>query len=301
MARLAARDERYNALVQRLGGRARPAAAPSRALRLQVTAREHVADDVVALRLEGDGPLPRWQPGAHVALRLPSGRRRTYSLCGDPLDRAGYRVAVRRLGGGSAELHALRVGTELLVRAPRNGFPFAGEPEVCFVAGGIGLTALLPMVVDAHRLGLRWQLVHVGRSRGSMPFTAELPPGDVELRVGRAGPPLLAHVSPQAAVYLCGPASMLDDVRGQLGGRSLHHERFVPPPVVGGRPFVLELGRSGRRLAVPADRSALDVLLDARPDYPVGCRQGYCGTCTVDGVRVCVERPDGGLLRLGSL
>ncbi|GMA87790.1 hypothetical protein GCM10025868_30400 [Angustibacter aerolatus] len=68
-----------------------------------MTAREHVADDVVALRLEGDGPLPRWQPGAHVALRLPSGRRRTYSLCGDPLDRAGYRVAVRRLGGGSAE------------------------------------------------------------------------------------------------------------------------------------------------------------------------------------------------------
>ncbi|GMA87791.1 hypothetical protein GCM10025868_30410 [Angustibacter aerolatus] len=94
---------------------------------------------------------------------------------------------------------------------------------------------------------------------------------------------------------------MLDDVRGRWAAAACTTSASCPRPSSAAGRSCSSLGRSGRRLAVPADRSALDVLLDARPDYPVGCRQGYCGTCTVDGVRVCVERPDGGLLRLGSL
>ena len=53
-------------------------------------------------------PLPRWFPGAHIDIHLPSGRLRQYSLCGDPGRRDVYRIAVRRIvdgGGGSIEVH----------------------------------------------------------------------------------------------------------------------------------------------------------------------------------------------------
>jgi ferredoxin-NADP reductase len=75
-----------------------------------VTKRELLTPDVVALTLADPdgGLLPSWTPGAHIDVRLPSGRRRQYSLCGSPGRRTDYRIAVRRIpdgGGGSNEMH----------------------------------------------------------------------------------------------------------------------------------------------------------------------------------------------------
>ncbi|PRY43993.1 PDR/VanB family oxidoreductase [Umezawaea tangerina] len=272
---------------------------PNAPLVLEVARRTRVAPDVVALRLVGDGPLPAWQPGCHLDLHLPSGLRRQYSLCGDPADRDGYRIAVRRVGAGSAEVHDLPTGTRITVRGPRNAFPFVAGGPVLFVAGGIGITAILPMVQASRRDGLDWRLVYVGRAR-AMPFLDELPDDRVEVRTGRSAD-LLRDAHPEGAVYCCGPPSMLDAVRRDFASARLHFERFSPPPVVDGRPFSLELRRSGVVLPVPADRSALDVLKDLRPDVPYSCRQGFCGTCEVGGVRVCVQRPTGDRLVLEDL
>ncbi|HEX6341350.1 PDR/VanB family oxidoreductase [Umezawaea sp.] len=282
-----------------LMGRARPG-RPGSIPRLAVAERRVVARDVVALRLVGDGPLPAWQPGCHLDLHLDSGLRRQYSLCGDPSDRTGYRIAVRRVGAGSTEVHALRPGDRIAVRGPRNAFPFVAEGPVLFVAGGIGITPILPMVLESRRRGLDWRLVYTGRSTDSMPFLDELPGDRVDVRVGRADGPLRdAH--PDGAVYCCGPPSMLAAVRRDFASTRLHFERFAPPPVVDGRPFDLELRRSGVVLRVPADRTALDVLRDLRPNVPHSCRQGFCGTCAVGGVRVCVDRPAGDRLVLEEL
>ena len=57
---------------------------------------------------------------------------------------------------------------------PRNGFAFCGEPKLLLLAGGIGITPLLPMAREAQRRGLDWHLVHAGRSEASMPFAEEL-------------------------------------------------------------------------------------------------------------------------------
>src|SRR5699024_7893600 len=111
--------------------------------------------DVVELRLvPADRPtLPRWHPGAHIDVHLPSGTVRQYSLCGDPAARDHYRIAVRRIpdgGGGSVEIHdRLPVGATVTTLGPRNAFPFAvpgyGSPtrRVRFIAGGIGITPIL--------------------------------------------------------------------------------------------------------------------------------------------------------------
>ena len=287
----------------------RPLARPTPPLRLTVTGHRTIATGIAELRLAGPGggELPGWQPGAHIRLRLPSGRERHYSLCGDPADRTVYRIAVRRLaegGGGSAEIHdELLPGTELTVRRPRNGFAFCAEPSVLLLAGGIGITPLLPMAREAQRLGLDWRLVHVGRSADTLPFGDELralDPARVEIRTDdRHGVPtgagLLAHTRRGTAVYCCGPAPMLAAVQGALEAsatRTLHFERFGAAPVLDGRPFTVRLGAGGPLLAVPADRSALDVALEQRPDLPYSCHQGFCGTCRVQVLAGTPEHRD---------
>ncbi|WP_250281726.1 MULTISPECIES: 2Fe-2S iron-sulfur cluster-binding protein [unclassified Frankia] len=303
MRALAAVGDVLFPLVVRSGGRpgsrrhrSTPPPAPASALNLVVAGRGYVADDVVRLRLAApDGAvLPAWRPGAHLELRLPSGRRRRYSLCGDPADRGVYQIAVRRVdggGGGSVEVHdALPTGSRLAVGRPRNAFPFAGEPRVLFVAGGIGITPILPMAREAARLGLDWRLVYSGRGRASLPFTDELRGfgGRVEiLSGGERGAPdaagLLRRAPAGAAVYACGPPPMLDGIQAAFDASpasGLHVERFAPvPPPWDGRPFELRLARSGRVLPVPADRSVLDVLAEAVPTVAYSCRRGFCGIC----------------------
>jgi len=300
-----------------------------RTQRVVVTARELVAPDVVALTLAdaGGGPLPSWTPGAHIDIQLPSGRRRQYSLCGPPGRRADYRIAVRRIpdgGGGSIEMHeALGVGDAVVFEGPRNAF-FLGsaERDALFVIGGIGVTPILPMIHEAQQRGMDWRAVYAGRSREYMPFLDEVVSvGPDRVRVwadderGRVAgvDELLADAGPATAVYVCGPSPMLEAVRAtrdQYARAPVHYERFSPPPVVGGAPFALELARSRQVLDVPANRSALSVMLDRDPTTPYSCRQGFCGTCKVkvlagqvdprgrlavgdDEMLVCVSRAEG--------
>ncbi|WP_246213289.1 PDR/VanB family oxidoreductase [Kitasatospora viridis] len=284
-----------------------PRRPPSRGrapLVLAVTGHREIAEDVVELRLAepAGGALPAWQPGAHLRLTLPSGRERHYSLCGDPADRHSYRIAVRRIaggGGGSVEVHEeLHPGVRLTVRRPRNGFVFCAEPAVLLVAGGIGITPLLPMAREAARRGLDWHLVHAGRSPQSLPFTEELralDPARITLLTEGVptGAQLLAPAAPGAAVYCCGPAPMLAAVQQALDASgALHFERFGAAPVRDGRPFTLKLADTGEELPVPADRSALDVLREARPGVPYSCHQGFCGTCEVRLVAGTPEHRD---------
>jgi ferredoxin-NADP reductase len=295
-----------------------------------VTKRELLSPDVVALTLAdaGGGLLPSWTPGGHIDVQLPSGRRRQYSLCGPPGRRTDYRIAVRRIadgGGGSIEMHdALDVGDSLVFEGPRNAFYLgAGERDVLFVIGGIGVTPILPMLHAAQQRAINWRAVYAGRSREYMPLLDEvvsMAPDRVTVWAdderGRfaGADDLLVGAGPTTAVYVCGPAGMLESVRiarDEHANAPLHYERFSPPPVVDGVPFQLELARSRRVLDVPANRSALDVMLDDDPTTAYSCRQGFCGTCKVnvlsgqinrrgrtaeaDGeMLVCVSRATGG-------
>ena len=265
-----------------------------------VTKRELVAPDVVALTLADPdgGLLPSWTPGGHIDVQLPSGRRRQYSLCGPPGRRTDYRIAIRRIadgGGGSIEMHhAFGVGDTLVFEGPRNAFYLgSAERDVLFVIGGIGVTPVLPMMHVAQQRGINWRAVYAGSSREYMPFLDEVvsvAPERVTVWAddehgGVAGvDALLAGAGPTTAVYVCGPTGMLEAVRiarDEHADAPLHYERFSPPPVVDGIPFELELARSNRVLRVPANRSALDVMLDRDPMTAYSCQQGFCGTCKV--------------------
>lgn len=299
--------------LRRRRRRGRPAGEVGRALPMVVAEVTAEASDVVGVRLVGvDGAaLPSWSPGEHIDLALPSGRVRQYSLCGDPTDRSGYRIAVRRLpagGGGSLEVHSLTTGDRVTVHGPRQAFPLLTARRYLFMAGGIGITPILPMVRAAAAAGLDWRLVYVGRDRASMPFLAELSTfgervvvrTDDEHGGPAGGTELLGYApGPGSVGYCCGPPPMLASVRAAMREAGpgnplevLHAERFAPPPVLGGRELTVELARSGGSLNVPSDRSVLEVVRERLPDVAYSCRQGFCGTCKVGVLAGEVEHRD---------
>ena len=272
--------------------------------RLLVRQARWVAHDVLELRLTRPtgGALPAWEPGAHVELTLPSGLRRPYSLCGEMADTEAWTVAVHRVPegrGGSREIHETAlVGRELEASSPINRFPLVPAAGYLLLAGGIGVTPLLPMARELTARGLPWRLVLGARDRSRLVYAEELvalggnrvlllPQDEVGLPDLAAE---LAAAPPSYAVYACGPRPMLDAVtalcRTADPARSPHVERFTSAddtePVqldTPGGEFEVVLARSGLRLTVPADRSVLDVVREKLPDVPYSCEEGYCGTC----------------------
>lgn len=302
--------------------------------RLIVTERVPVADGVVQLRMEGPA-LPRWQPGAHLDLVLPSGLVRQYSLCGDPDDPGTYTVATRLVEGGrggSREVHEqLREGAEIEVRGPRNRFPLVEAEAYVFVAGGIGITPVLPMLRSLAARGADWRLLYGGRSRGSMPFLDEIEKLGAEggrvtvVAQDESGHPdtaaALADIAPGTAVYCCGPEPLMDAVTAALPeGCTLHLERFsaASADVADSGAFEVELHRSGRTVQVTAGQSVLAAVRAELPHVAYSCEQGFCGTCQQrvlegeidhrdelltddergDSMLICVSRCRGGRLVL---
>lgn len=297
----------------------RPADSSTQQLIVRDMALVAIDDDVVSLHVGAPDqtPLPRWWPGAHVQVHLPSGLVRHYSLCGDPANRRSYRIAVRKVPGGaaSAEIHeTLRPGTTLGISNPHNAFPFVSTNHSAvqgdtpthvrprrlrFIAGGIGITPILPMLARAQQRGADWSLFYAGRSRASMPFLKELGCYGSKVTVhcdDIGGPPtlseLMGDIESADAVYCCGPPSMISAAAAVMADYptvEFHFERFGNPPIVDGTAFEVELSRSAQILQVPAHRSILDVVRQVRPNTPYACKQGFCGTCRT---RVLAGDPD---------
>jgi ferredoxin-NADP reductase len=275
-------------------------------LDLVVSDRRMLTPDVVALDLRSvDGAdLPVWSAGAHLELHLDNGLSRQYSLCGDPADRRTWTVAVLRepdSRGGSSYIHdELRARIKVRGRGPRNNFALDPAEGYRFVAGGIGITPILPMIRAAEASGTPWTLLYGGRSLASMAFRDELAAyGD---RVTLAPQDTcglldlataLAEPMPGQAVYGCGPEPLLTAIEDHCDTHwpegALHVERFRAdlPDLAGAQPIEVELAQSGRTFTVPHDQSILQVLLDAGIDADASCEEGTCGTCEVmvlDGV-----------------
>jgi ferredoxin-NADP reductase len=270
---------------------------------LRVRRRAEIAVNALLLELESasGGMLPDWPPGAHLDIHLPSGLTRQYSLCGAREDRSTYVVVVLREPhgrGGSEEIYReFRVGTEFISSKPRDHFRLVDASEYVLIAGGIGITPIKAMVDELRARGARWRLHYGGRSREHMAFVDELVdlggdnvsivPQDVDGLLDV--PAIIGNLSPEAAVYCCGPAPLLDAVLtacAEAGASErLHFERFVPPTdgagfvTDGDTAFEVELRSSGVTLQVPADKTLLEVVQSVLPDVPFSCTEGYCGSC----------------------
>ncbi|RCW39659.1 ferredoxin-NADP reductase [Halopolyspora algeriensis] len=260
---------------------------------------ERIAEDVVSLVLvnQDGSPFPAWEPGSHVDLHLGEEHVRQYSLCSSPTDLSHLRIAVLNVPdsrGGSTWVHEnIRPGETVSISEPRNNFPIKDSRKYLFLAGGIGITPIIPMIEWAHAAGKEWQLIYGGRSRGSMAFgdrlreeygdRVQLVPEDESGRMDLQA--VLGLPRAHMLVYACGPTGMLRTVEDLCMGwppGSLHTEKFAATALgttSAAEPFDVDLVRSGKTVRVPTDRTILDAVEDVGVRVLSSCRHGLCGTC----------------------
>lgn len=273
-------------------------AAMNETFQLRVDGVEKQADGrvaVITLSAPDGGEMPPWTPGAHIDVILPNGIERQYSLCG-VADGRRWRLGVLRepqSRGGSEYMHTrLRPGDLIDVRGPRNNFPLVDRDEYFFVAGGIGITPLLPMIEEVDRRGARWSLVYGGKSRAAMAFLDELAPygdrvtvqpqdefGNLDVQG------IVAGLAPGAVVYCCGPEPLLkamEDATAHLPQGTLHLERFRPREDLLNQArgsFEVYCDYSQLTVHVSAEQTIAEALEAAGIEVLTSCREGTCGTC----------------------
>lgn len=253
--------------------------------------------------------LPDWAPGAHIDVVLPSGKIRQYSLCGDRWTPHQYRIAVQREDdgtGGSVEMHdAIHIGDTISFGGPRNNFRLAPAQQYRFIAGGIGITAVLPMIDQAEKLGLEWQLLYLGKTAERMAYRhlADHYAGRVTMHTshdnGRTSiRQWLGELPEDTMVYACGPEAMLDALPEEcpeLPEQFLRTERFtntLAEATVSSEPYELVLYRSGRVIQAPGTTPVVEVLATAGADVITSCAKGVCGTCEVEVVEGDIDHRD---------
>ncbi len=265
---------------------------------LVVIERVEEAEGVVCIRLAAPSgeKLPTWEPGAHIDLQLGTGVERQYSLCSH-FRADTWRIAVLRepsSRGGSSYIHDhIQVGDAVKTRGPRNHFPLVDAPSYVFIAGGIGVTPMVPMlgevIFDKDR---PWSFWYGGRTRASMAFRDRLEPLGVHLwpQDEKGILPLddiLRHAAPDAAVYCCGPEPLISAVEAkcaELGRPMPVVERFAAKAVdttgdPGDHEFTVVVNSTGQEFTVPRDKSIVEVLLANDVRIMTSCAEGVCGTC----------------------
>jgi ferredoxin-NADP reductase len=266
-------------------------------LELRVVEVRRESEGVVSLTFESaDGAsLPPWEAGAHLSLDLPVGRRQ-YSLCGEP-EGLTYTIAVLESPtsrGGSVHVHRdLVVGSVVRSRLPKNNFRLVDAESYLFIAGGIGITPILPMLREAEAKRRPWKLVYGGRNRESMAFLTELSKhGDLVDVVpqdtrGLIDLDALLFNGLPAAVYSCGPEPLLravEDHPALAGTGVVHLERFSASEDAAisseaDSEFEVICASSGLAVPVPVGTTMLSALLEAGFDIESDCEEGVCGTC----------------------
>lgn len=265
------------------------------------------AADVLSFTLaaaEG-GPLPSFTPGAHIDVQITPGLTRQYSLCNGPETLDSYEIAVKKeveSRGGSAAMHLhVREGDILHVSEPRNSFPLDTAAKYCLLlAGGIGVTPLLSMARHLQAAQANFHLHYFGRSRDHLAFHDLFSSGALqrdatlhyafspeELEVFLDG--LLIERPEGAQVYVCGPAPfmvLVEKVASRTWpSNAIRLEHFKAVPELQGSAnaaFEVVLARSGKTVAVPADKTIVEALQAQGIRVDTSCEQGVCGTCVVD-------------------
>ena len=272
------------------------------------SAREvsHGVTELILEHLEG-ATLPEWTPGSHIDLRLTPHLVRQYSLCGSPTDRSSWRIAVLRepeSRGGSAMLgEQVRPGDVLLATGPRNHFKLLPSARYLFIAGGIGITPIIPMIEAPRAAGADWQPLYGGRTKASMAYGNDLHQQDPDRVQQRpqdqfgllALGALLAEPTDDTLSYCCGPEPLLAAVEMKSShwpAGALRVERFATNPLlapVSNDAFEIKLVESEAVLIVPPDKTILEVVDEAGIFVPSNCEEGTCGTCET---RVLAGNPD---------
>lgn len=279
---------------------------------LIVRTRREVSEGVIELTLQRpDGSrLPDWSPGSHIDVIVPSGTIRQYSLCGDRWDAHSYRIAIQLEesgNGGSKEIHDLAVeGSRVRFGGPRNNFRLAPARRYAFIAGGIGITAIIPMIEQAQRMGIPWRLLYLGRDENRMAYRnlSEQFPDRVRIHTTSNRPRArirewLGESDDESMVYACGPQNLLDSLPAEcapLPSQRIRTERFANDSLesapINTDGYEIVLDRNGMVVHAEGHQSVAEALDSAGINIITSCSRGVCGTCEVSVLAGQIDHRD---------
>lgn len=272
---------------------------------LRIKEIKFLADGINAYKLVDPkgGELPAFQPGAHVALNLGGGIIRQYSLCGDQSDFLSYTICVLREEngrGGSKYIHDnFRTGEIIETSEPRNNFHLVPAIRYLFIAGGIGITPIMPMLRSVRNNSGVFRLYYCTRTAECTAFREELlsanNDGSVVVHHDNGDPvrrldvkTLLETYDPGIHLYYCGPPGFMDAIGTACSHwptASVHYEYFsassknAKEDTRPNLPFRIRIADTGSEFDVPATETIVSVLRRNGISVDTSCESGYCGTC----------------------
>lgn len=275
----------------------------NRQISVHVARVEPVGDGINAymLKRKDGGLLPRFTPGAHIDLFLENGMVRQYSLCNDPENLGQYRIAVYREPngrGGSEYIHTqLAKNSALNIGEPRNNFELDETAErYLLVAGGIGITPLIPMAHRLRALNKKFDLYYLCRGPKQAAFCYELEHSfgenitfhfsDVERRRLDLRT-IFNEVSEPTQVYTCGPEQLITgvlDTGADYSNLTIKYERFAAARsdiIQENSPFQVRIASTGETFEVTSDESLLQALRRRGHGVTSLCEEGICGSCCI--------------------
>ena len=268
-------------------------------MKLRVVARQALTSEIEEFILADPAgkTLPAADAGSHITIETPAGAMRRYSLVHPGNQLSTYTLAIKRepqSRGGSTSMHdSALVGADLQVQAPSSDFVLGAKHGALLIAGGIGVTPIYAMAQSLVQQGRAVRVVYCAREESMAAYAEALRElcGDqltLHLDHGDADQAFdfwdLLMEPTAEHIYCCGPAPLMEEVKGVTGhwpeGR-VHFEEFKPVEVV--RPddhaFHIELKHSNQTITVPSDKTILEALRDHGVRVVSSCESGTCGTC----------------------
>lgn len=266
------------------------------------------------LRSVDGGDLPPITAGSHlkVPVLMAEGNTewRHYSISSNPARRDIYEIAVQREDdgrGGSVNIHAqYELGLVLRCDFPHNNFVAKlTSQHAVLIAGGVGITAIKPLVQTLVSKGVPCELHYAGRSKNDMAYRDRL---QRELGINYRGyyrnegqrmdvSAILESVPTESDIYVCGPQNLIDAVfaigeRLGISPERIHVERFGVDHKVTDQEFGVEIKGRVQLITVAKDESVLEAIENAGVVIGSECRVGNCGQCVVKILAGDVEHRD---------
>jgi len=238
--------------------------------------------DIKTFRLAPEGGMD-FMPGQFLELSLPGVGEAPFGFASSPMERGHIELCIRRMGALTGAVHDLEPGAFVFLRGPfGNAFP-AEEMEgfdLLFIAGGLGLAPLRPLIacaLDEKNRARYGDVRMLLAARSSADFIFRRDFADWE---ARAGQPILLTIDRPEALW-AGRVGFPHQLAGEMGAdpEKTYAVTCGPPQMIKAVTAALTA------LGFPPDR--ILTTLENR----MTCGVGKCGKCNVGRRYVCVDGP----------